>query len=143
MHPPLEIVEGAISPDEEHIALSYGSFDRDEPPFPIVARVSPGTIGCSWKRVKLIHGATHDTTARQALMCTATFTGGGCLSVALCFRCVQRQPGHDRPIRDRFTRSWPTNRTDRDLNGILTTVIDNVAAVASNNYTERCSSYCG
>ncbi len=36
----LKIVEGAVSPDDEHMTLSYGSFDRDEPPFPIVARVS-------------------------------------------------------------------------------------------------------
>jgi len=41
MHPSLKIVEGAVSPDDEHIALSYGSFDTEEPPFPIVARVSP------------------------------------------------------------------------------------------------------
>ena len=45
IHSPFEIVEGAVSPDEEHIALSYGSFDRDEPPFPIVARVSPPRKG--------------------------------------------------------------------------------------------------
>ena len=37
----LDIVEGVVSPDDEHIALSYGSFDTEEPPFPIVARVSP------------------------------------------------------------------------------------------------------
>ena len=41
MHPSLTIVEGAVSPDDEHMALSYGSFDTDKPPFPIVARVSP------------------------------------------------------------------------------------------------------
>jgi len=40
MHPSLTIVEGAVSPDDEHMALSYGSFDTDKPPFPIVARVS-------------------------------------------------------------------------------------------------------
>lgn len=45
MHPSLNIVEGAVSPDDEHMALSYGSFDRDEPPFPIVARVSPPRKG--------------------------------------------------------------------------------------------------
>ncbi len=45
---------------------------------PCVARC----IGCSWKRVKLIRGGTQDTTARQALMCTATFTGGGCPTLA-------------------------------------------------------------
>ena len=45
MHPSLEIVEGAVSPDDEHMALSYGSFDTDKPPFPIVARVSPPRKG--------------------------------------------------------------------------------------------------
>ena len=41
----LDIVEGVVSPDDEHIALSYGSFDTEEPPFPIVARVSPPRKG--------------------------------------------------------------------------------------------------
>ena len=41
----LNIVEGSVSSDDEHIALSYGSFDTDEPPFPIVARVSPPRKG--------------------------------------------------------------------------------------------------
>ena len=45
MHPSLTIVEGAVSPDDEHMALSYGSFDTDKPPFPIVARVSPPRNG--------------------------------------------------------------------------------------------------
>ena len=45
MHPSLKIVEGAVSPDDEHMALSYGSFDTDNPPFPIVARVSPPRNG--------------------------------------------------------------------------------------------------
>ena len=45
MHPSLTIVEGAVSPDEEHTKLSYGSFDTDKPPFPIVARVSPPRRG--------------------------------------------------------------------------------------------------
>ena len=45
MHPSLTIVEGAVSPDDEHMALSYGSFDTDKPPFPIVARVSPPRKG--------------------------------------------------------------------------------------------------
>ena len=45
MHPSLEIVEGAVSPDDEHMALSYGSFDTDKRPFPIVARVSPPRKG--------------------------------------------------------------------------------------------------
>ena len=45
MHPSLEIVEGAVSPDEEHMKLSYGSFDRDKPQFSIVARVSPPRKG--------------------------------------------------------------------------------------------------
>ena len=41
----LNIVEGSVASDDEHIALSYGSFDTDEPPFPIVARVSPPSKG--------------------------------------------------------------------------------------------------
>ena len=41
----LKIVEESVSPDDEHIALSYGSFDTDESPFPIVARVSPPRKG--------------------------------------------------------------------------------------------------
>ena len=41
----LNIVEGSVASDDEHIALSYGSFDTDEPPFPIVARVSPPRKG--------------------------------------------------------------------------------------------------
>ena len=45
MRPSLDIVEGVVSPDNEHIALSYGSFDTEEPPFPIVARVSPPRKG--------------------------------------------------------------------------------------------------
>ena len=45
MHPSLEIVEGAVSQADEHMALSYGSFDTDKPPFPIVARVSPPRKG--------------------------------------------------------------------------------------------------
>ena len=45
MHPSLTIVEGAVSPDDEHMALSYGSFDTDTPPFPNVARVSPPRKG--------------------------------------------------------------------------------------------------
>jgi hypothetical protein len=45
MHLSLDIVEGVVSPDNEHIALSYGSFDTEEPPFPIVARVSPPRKG--------------------------------------------------------------------------------------------------
>ena len=45
MRPSLDIVEGVVSSDDEHIALSYGSFDTEEPPFPIVARVSPPRKG--------------------------------------------------------------------------------------------------
>jgi hypothetical protein len=45
MQPSLKIVEGAVSPDDEHMKLSYGSFDTDKPPFPIVARVSPPRNG--------------------------------------------------------------------------------------------------
>ncbi len=41
----LRIIEGSVSQNEEHIALSYGSFDTEEPPFPIVARVSPPREG--------------------------------------------------------------------------------------------------
>ena len=41
----LNIVEGSVASDDERIALSYGSFDTDEPPFPIVARVSPPRKG--------------------------------------------------------------------------------------------------
>ena len=41
----LNIVEGSVASDDEHIAHSYGSFDTDEPPFPIVARVSPPRKG--------------------------------------------------------------------------------------------------
>jgi hypothetical protein len=41
----LNIVAGPVSPGDEHIALSYGSFDTDEPPFPIVARVAPPRKG--------------------------------------------------------------------------------------------------
>ena len=37
----LRIIEGPVSENEEHIVFTYGSFDTDEPPFPIVARVSP------------------------------------------------------------------------------------------------------
>lgn len=46
MHSRVKIVEGSVSPDDEHMALSYGTVDIDEPPFPIVARVSP-----PWKGV--------------------------------------------------------------------------------------------
>ena len=45
MQPSLKIVEGAVSPDDEHMKLSYGSFDTEKPPFPIVARVSPPRKG--------------------------------------------------------------------------------------------------
>jgi hypothetical protein len=45
MHPSLKIVDGTVSPDEEHVSLSYGSFDTDDPPFPPVARVSPPRKG--------------------------------------------------------------------------------------------------
>ena len=45
MPPALEIVEGPVSPDDEHMSLSYGSFDTDESPFPTVARVSPPRSG--------------------------------------------------------------------------------------------------
>ena len=45
IHPSLTIVEGGVPPDDEHMALSYGSFDTDKPPFPIVARVSPPRKG--------------------------------------------------------------------------------------------------
>lgn len=48
VHSSLEIVEEPVSPDDEHMSLSYGSFDapgRDEPPFPEVARVSPPQDG--------------------------------------------------------------------------------------------------
>ena len=45
MHPCLTIIEGEVFPDDEHMALSYGSFDTDKPPFPIVARVSPHRKG--------------------------------------------------------------------------------------------------
>ena len=41
MHPSLKIIDGADSPNAEHVSLSYGSFDTDDPPFPPVARVSP------------------------------------------------------------------------------------------------------
>ena len=58
VHSSLEIVEGPVSPDGEHMSLSYGSFDapgRDEPPFPEVAHVSPPregviTSSCSMTR---------------------------------------------------------------------------------------------
>jgi hypothetical protein len=36
----LRIIEGPVSQNEEHIAISYGSVGTDETPFPTVARVS-------------------------------------------------------------------------------------------------------
>ena len=41
----LNIVEGSVASDAERIALSYGSFDTDEPPFPIVASMLPPRKG--------------------------------------------------------------------------------------------------
>ena len=41
----LRIIEGPVSKNEEHIVFTYGSFDTEEPPFPIVARVSPPRQG--------------------------------------------------------------------------------------------------
>ena len=45
MHSPLEIVEGQVLADDEHLSLSYGSVDTAEPPFPTVARVSAPVEG--------------------------------------------------------------------------------------------------
>ena len=46
MPPALTIVEGAVSAEVEHIALSYGSFVKDDSqPFPTVARVAPPQDG--------------------------------------------------------------------------------------------------
>ena len=59
MPPALEIVEGPVSPDDEHMALSYGSFDTDKPPFPIVARVSAPVDGIVTLEL-LIDGSTTD-----------------------------------------------------------------------------------
>ena len=63
MHPPLEIVEGSVSPDGEHMSLSYGSFDapdRDEPPFPEVARVSPPQNGVITLELLIDDSTAHD-----------------------------------------------------------------------------------
>ena len=60
MPPALEIVEGPVSPDDEHMSLSYGSFDTDESPFPTVARVSPPRNGVITLEL-LVDGSTpHD-----------------------------------------------------------------------------------
>ena len=60
MPPALEIVEGPLSPDDEHMSLSYGSFDTDESPFPTVARVSPPRHGVITLEL-LVDGSTqHD-----------------------------------------------------------------------------------
>ena len=45
MHPSLEIVEGPVSPDDEHMSLSHGSVQGDRRPFPTVARVAPPRDG--------------------------------------------------------------------------------------------------
>ena len=45
MHPSLEIVEGPVSPDDEHMSLSHGSVQGDRWPFPTVARVGPPKDG--------------------------------------------------------------------------------------------------
>ena len=63
MHPLLEIVEGPVSPDGEHMSLSYGSFNapgRDEPPFPEVARVSPPQDGVIMLELLIDDSTTHD-----------------------------------------------------------------------------------
>ena len=60
MPPALEIVEGPVSPDDEHMSLSYGSFDTEESPFPTVARVSPPRNGVITLEL-LVNGSTpHD-----------------------------------------------------------------------------------
>ena len=59
MHPLLEIVEGPVSPDDEHLSLSYGSFDTAEAPFPTVARVSAPVEGIVTLEL-LIDGSTTD-----------------------------------------------------------------------------------
>ena len=41
----LRIIEGSVSQNEEHIAISYGSVGTDETPFPTVARVSASRDG--------------------------------------------------------------------------------------------------
>jgi len=41
MHPAFEIVEGQVSPDDEHMSLSHGAVQGDRRPFPTVARVAP------------------------------------------------------------------------------------------------------
>ena len=63
MHPLLEIVEGPVSPDGEHMSLSYGAFDapgRDEPPFPEVARVSPPQKGVITLELLIDDSTAHD-----------------------------------------------------------------------------------
>ena len=41
----LRIIEGSVSQNEEHIAISYGSVGTDETSFPTVARVSASRDG--------------------------------------------------------------------------------------------------
>ena len=64
MPPALEIVEGPVSPDDEHMSLSYGSFDTEESPFPTVARVSPPRNGVITLELLVNRSTPHD----QAIM---------------------------------------------------------------------------
>ena len=57
MHSPLEIVEGQVLADDEHLSLSYGSVDTAEPPLPTVARVSAPVEGIVTLEL-LIDGST-------------------------------------------------------------------------------------
>ncbi len=61
MHPSLTIVEGAVPPDEEHMKLSYGSFDRDEPPLAEDQEVWFGFMLTGWaaKATEPLHWAIY------------------------------------------------------------------------------------
>ena len=67
MRPSLDIVGGVVSPDDEHIAFSYGSFDTDEPPFPIVARASPPRNGVIALKVRKAAEVSHADALRPIL----------------------------------------------------------------------------
>ena len=56
----LKIVKGPASTDEEHIALSYGSFSTDGPPFSIIARVSPPQDGVIMLQLLIDDSTTHN-----------------------------------------------------------------------------------
>ena len=56
----LRIIEGPVSENEAHIAISYGSVGTDKTPFPTVARVSAPRDGVIALEFLIDDSTTHD-----------------------------------------------------------------------------------